>query len=98
MTEMSFLAERLSDFKPKEPQTFYPCDEYLNTPEGFYLVQQAKDMVFAGESKFENDHHYCTVFDTKLNKNIVIKFFSPPIRSVSPTNKNLAADCGDLYE
>jgi hypothetical protein len=90
------IAHLASVLKVKEKDSFYPCE--INNTDGLFLLNKAYEMVIAGESKFENNHHYCTVFDEKQNKNIVIKFFSPPIRPVSPINNNLAANCGDLYE
>jgi hypothetical protein len=74
------MARLVSDLKVKEKDSFYPC-EIINT-DGF-LLNKAYDMLAAGEYKFENNHRYCTVFDEKQNKNIVVKFYSPPNRQVS---------------
>ncbi len=98
------MAKLLSDLKVKEKDSFYPCEINLHTPEGFFLLNKAYDMLAVGEYKFENNHRYCTVFDEKQNKNIVIKFYSPqnrpvsPKLEVSPTQEKFADEYCELYD
>jgi hypothetical protein len=72
----------------------------LDSDHGNTLLDKAIEMIHRGESTFTNNHHYCSVFDEKRNKNLIIKFYVQPAETVpaKKSDNNFVDHSEGLYD